>query len=89
MGNGSNGVQGPLSEAAIVECIAYLYGSYTDTRAELENQRQANAELKRRLTSAEDRAERAAAHAALMEDAYAVVGREYREMRGEKRQRPE
>jgi hypothetical protein len=89
MGNVSHGCHGPLSEAAIVECIAYLHGSYTDSLAELEKQQQANVELRRRLTSAEERAERASAHAALMEDAYAVVGREYREMRGGKRPRPE
>jgi hypothetical protein len=89
MGNISNGFHGPLSEAEIVECIAYLHGSYTDSIAELGKQQQANVELRRRLTSAEERAERASAHAALMKDAYAVVGREYRKMRGGKRPRPE
>jgi hypothetical protein len=89
MGNISHGFHGPLREAAIVECIAYLCGSYTDSVAELGKHRQSNVELWRSLTSAEERAERAPAHAALMEDAYAVVGREYRKIRGGKRPRPE
>jgi hypothetical protein len=50
MGDVSHGCHGPLSEAAIVECIAYLHGSYTDSLAELEKQQQANVELRRRLT---------------------------------------
>jgi hypothetical protein len=77
MGNVSHGCHGPVSEVAIVECIAYFHGSYTESLAELEKQQQANVELRRRLTSAEERAERVSAHAALMEDAYAVVGREF------------
>jgi hypothetical protein len=89
MGNVSHGCNRPLSEAATVECIAYIHGSYTDSITELKKQQQANVELRRRLNSAEESAERASAHAALMEDAYAVVGREYREMRGGKRTRPE
>jgi hypothetical protein len=89
MGNVSHGCLGPLSEAEIVECIDYLHGSYSDSLAELENQQQANVKLRRRLTSADERAERVSAHAALMEVAYAFVGREYREMRGGKRPRPE
>jgi hypothetical protein len=72
-----------------VFCIGYLHGSYTDSLAELEKQRQANVEFRRRLTSAEEQEERASAHAALMEDANAVVGLEYREMRGGKRPRLE
>jgi hypothetical protein len=58
MGNISHGFHGPLRETAIVELIAYLYGSYTESVAELENHRQANVELRRRLTSAEESAER-------------------------------
>jgi hypothetical protein len=64
MGNISHGCHGPLSEAAIVECIVYLHGSYTDSIAELEKQQKANVELRRRPTSAAERAERASAHAA-------------------------